>query len=163
MEVLTLTIWKTSTCPTLPIVRPNPPTFTWLDELVLEVVGQYVEPKRAVLAWRIVYADQWSRRCGCQGVPRGTVVRRLAHEPFGWRPKLLLVSVRRYSAGDSTSRSFMAASPVWLECASSAITVCATQLGRVVLQAGQHERGGLDGDHDDRRPRGRAPASRWDG
>ena len=79
---------------------PNLTTFTRLDELVLEVVGQYVEPKRAVLAWRIVDADQWCRRCGCQGVPRGTVVRRLAHEPFGWRPTILLVTVRRYRCGE---------------------------------------------------------------
>lgn len=38
----------------------------------------------------------WCRRCGCQGVARDTVVRRLAHEPCGWRPTILHVSVRRY-------------------------------------------------------------------
>jgi hypothetical protein len=27
---------------------------------------------------------------------RGTVLRLLAHEPFGWRPTTLLVTVRRY-------------------------------------------------------------------
>ena len=31
---------------------------------------------------------------------RDTVVRRLAHEPFGWRPTTLLVTVRRYRCGD---------------------------------------------------------------
>jgi transposase len=31
-----------------------------------------------------------------RGRPRGTVVRRLAHEPLGWRPTILLVTVRRY-------------------------------------------------------------------
>src|SRR5690606_23624750 len=31
-----------------------------------------------------------------RGVPRGTVARRLAHEPFGHRPTTLLVRVRRY-------------------------------------------------------------------
>lgn len=36
------------------------------------------------------------RRCGCQGVARDTVVRRLAHAPFGWRPTTLLVTVGRY-------------------------------------------------------------------
>jgi len=76
--------------------RPDLTTFTRLDELGLEVVGQYLEPKRAVLACRVVDPDQWCRRCGCEGTPRGTVVRRLAHEPFGWRPTLLLVTVRRY-------------------------------------------------------------------
>ena len=73
-------------------VRPDLTTFTRLDELGLEVVGQYLEPKRAVLACRVADPDQWCRRCGCEGTPRGTVVRRLAHEPFGWRPTLLLVT-----------------------------------------------------------------------
>jgi transposase len=36
------------------------------------------------------------RRCGCEGTPRDTVTRRLAHEPLGWRPTTLLVTVRRY-------------------------------------------------------------------
>ena len=31
-----------------------------------------------------------------RGQPRDTVTRRLAHEPFGWRPTVLLVTVRRY-------------------------------------------------------------------
>ena len=29
-------------------------------------------------------------------MPRDTLTRRLAHEPFGWRPTTLLVTVRRY-------------------------------------------------------------------
>ena len=80
--------------------RPNLTTFTRLDELGLEVVGQYLEPKRAVLACRVVEPDQWCRRCGCEGIPRGSVVRPLAHEPFGWRPTVLLVTVRRYRCGE---------------------------------------------------------------
>ena len=80
--------------------RPDLTTFARLDELGLEVVGQYLEPKRAVLACRVVDPDQWCRRCGCEGTPRGTVVRRLAHEPFGWRPTLLLVTVRRYRCAE---------------------------------------------------------------
>ncbi len=76
--------------------RPDLTTFTRLDELGLEVLGQHLEPRRAVLACRVVDDDRWCRRCGCHGVPRGTVVRRLAHEPFGWRPTTLLVTVRRY-------------------------------------------------------------------
>ena len=100
MEVLTLTIRKTSTCLTLPSRPPDLTTFTRLDELGLEVVGQQIEPKRAVLACRVVEPDQWCRRCGCEGTPRGTVVRRLAHEPFGWRPTILLVTVRRYRCGE---------------------------------------------------------------
>ncbi len=75
---------------------PDLTTFTRLGDLGLEVVGQRVELDRAVLACRVVEPDDWCRRCGCQGVPRDTVVRRLAHEPFGWRPTMLLVTVRRY-------------------------------------------------------------------
>ena len=75
-------------------------TFCRLDELGLRVTGQRLEPGRAVLACRVAESDDdaqdWCRRCGCQGVPRGSVVRRLAHEPLGWRPTTLEVVVRRY-------------------------------------------------------------------
>lgn len=40
--------------------------------------------------------DRWCRRCGCEGLVRDSVVRDLAHEPFGWRPTTLRVTVRRY-------------------------------------------------------------------
>jgi transposase len=76
--------------------RPDLTTFARLDELGLDVVGQRLEPDRAVLACRVVEPDEWCRRCGCQGSPRDTVVRRLAHESLGWRPTTLEVSVRRY-------------------------------------------------------------------
>jgi transposase len=76
--------------------RPDLTTFTGLDDLGLEVTGQRLEPDRAVLACRVVEPDDWCRRCGCQGIPRDTVTRSLAHEPFGWRPTTLLVTVRRY-------------------------------------------------------------------
>ena len=76
--------------------HPDLTTFARLDELGLDVVGQRLEPDRAVLACRVVEPDEWCRRCGCQGSPRDTVVRRLAHEPLGWRPTTLEVSVRRY-------------------------------------------------------------------
>ena len=75
---------------------PDLTTFCRLDELGLVVTGQRLEPDRAVLACRIVQEDRWCRRCGCEGVTRGSVVRRLAHEPFGWRPTTLAVTVRRY-------------------------------------------------------------------
>ena len=71
-------------------------TFCRLEELGLEVIGQRLDPDRAVLACRVVEPDQWCRRCGCEGAPRDTVQRRLAHEPFGWRPTTLLVTIRRY-------------------------------------------------------------------
>ena len=65
---------------------PDLTTFCRLDELGLEVIGQRLEPDRAVLACRVVEPDQWCRRCGCEGTPADTVIRRLAHEPLGWRP-----------------------------------------------------------------------------
>ena len=75
---------------------PDLTTFCRLDELGLVVTGQHLEPDRAVLACRVVDDDGWCRRCGCQGAPRDSVVRRLAHEPLGWRPTMLEVTVRRY-------------------------------------------------------------------
>ena len=82
--------------PDATFTRPDLTTFTRLDELGLEVTGQLVEPDRAVLACRVVEPDDWCKRCGCQGVARDTVTRRLAHAPFGWRPTTLLITVRRY-------------------------------------------------------------------
>ena len=75
---------------------PDLTVFCGLDELGLEAVGQRVEAGRALIACRIVDDDDWCHRCGCQGRPRDTVTRRLAHEPLGWRPTALVVTVRRY-------------------------------------------------------------------
>ena len=79
---------------------PDLTTFTGLDGLGLVAVGQHVEPDRAVLACRVVEPDDWCHRCGAQGTPRDSVTRRLAHEPFGWRPTVLLVTVRRYQCSE---------------------------------------------------------------
>ena len=49
-----------------------------------------------MLACRVIDDDRWCRRCGCEGAPRDSVVRELAHEPFGWRPTTLAVTIRRY-------------------------------------------------------------------
>jgi hypothetical protein len=66
---------------------PDLTTFCRLDELGLVVVGQRLEPDRAVLACRVLEADDgiegWCRRCGCVGRPRDTVTRELAHGPVG--------------------------------------------------------------------------------
>jgi transposase len=77
---------------------PDVTTFCHLDDLGLEVVGQRLEPGRAVLACRVRAAedDQWCRRCGSEGAPRDSVTRELAHIPFGWRPTRLVIVVRRY-------------------------------------------------------------------
>jgi transposase len=78
---------------------PDLTTFCRVDELGLEVTGQRLEPDRAVLACRLVDPDPWCRRCGCEGAARDTVTRRLAHEPLGWRPTALEITVRRYRCG----------------------------------------------------------------
>ncbi|WP_144589535.1 ISL3 family transposase, partial [Brevibacterium casei] len=82
--------------PDATFTSPDLTTFCRLDELGLAVTGQRLEPDRAVLSCRVVEPDDWCRRCGCQGVPRDTVTRELAHEPLGWRPTTLQVRVRRY-------------------------------------------------------------------
>jgi transposase len=87
--------------PDATFATPDVTTFCRLDELGLVVVGQHLQPDRAVLACRVAddaveEADRWCRRCGCEGRPRDTVTRRLAHEPVGWRPTTLLLSIRRY-------------------------------------------------------------------
>jgi transposase len=78
--------------------RPDLGAFCRLDELGLEVLGQRLEPDRAVLACRVEPGefDRWCHGCGAEGVPRDTVTRRLAHEPFGWRPTTLLVTIIRF-------------------------------------------------------------------
>ena len=76
--------------------RPDLSAFTRLDDLGLEVTGQCIEADHAVLACRITGEDRRCRRCGCQGEARDTVIRRLAHEPCGWRPTIVHVSVGRY-------------------------------------------------------------------
>lgn len=75
---------------------PDLTTFCRLDDLGLIVTGQRLEPDRAVLSCRVVDPDDWCQVCGCQGVARDTVVRRLAHLPLGWRPTTLVVRVGRY-------------------------------------------------------------------
>ena len=75
---------------------PDLTTFCRLDELGLVVTGQHLEPEGAVLACEVVVDDRWCRRCGCEGAIRDLVTRRLAHEPLGWRPTTLVVTVRRY-------------------------------------------------------------------
>jgi transposase len=75
---------------------PDLTVFCRLEELGLVVTGQRLDADRAVLACRVTDPDDWCHRCGCHGIPRGTVTRKLAHEPFGWRPTTLQVTVRRY-------------------------------------------------------------------
>ena len=96
MEVLDAHHLEDLDVPDATFTAPDLTTFARLDELGLEVTGQRLEPDRAVLACRVLEPDAWCRRCGCEGTPRDTVVRELAHEPLGWRPTTLAVTVRRY-------------------------------------------------------------------
>jgi transposase len=82
--------------PDATFARPDLTKFCRLDELGLRVVGQHLKPDRAVLACRVERPDQWCRRCGAEAAARDTVTRRLAHEPLGWRPTMLVVTIRRY-------------------------------------------------------------------
>jgi len=79
--------------PDATFARPDLTTFCRLEEHGLEAIGQRLEPGRAGLACRIVKPYHWCRRRGY--VARDTVIRRLAHEPLGWRPTTLEVTVRR--------------------------------------------------------------------
>jgi transposase len=72
-------------------------SFCRLDGLGLVVTGQHLEADRAELACRVVAADGWCRRCGAAGEVHDYVTRRLAHEPFGWRPTVLVITLRRYA------------------------------------------------------------------
>lgn len=96
MAVPTTATWTNSACPTVPFARSDLTTLTRPDEHGLRVTGQRLEPDRAVLACKIAAEDPWCRRCGAQGVPRGSVVRQLAHQPSGWRLTILRLRVRRY-------------------------------------------------------------------
>ena len=75
---------------------PDLTTFARLDALGLRVTGQFLEPDRAVLACRVLDRDPTCGRCGQLGRLRDSTTRRLAHEPFGWRPTILLVTVCRF-------------------------------------------------------------------
>jgi transposase len=100
MEVPTLTIQEDLDVLDATFATPDLTTFCRLDELGLVVVGQKLEPDRALLACRVADdptgLDRWCRECGCEGRARDTVTRRLAHEPLGWRPTTLVLTIRRY-------------------------------------------------------------------
>lgn len=96
MGVLKLPIQEDLDVPDATFTCPDLTTFCRLDELGLVVTGQRLERDRALLECRVIEPDDWCHRCGCQGSPRDTVVRRLAHLPLGWRPTTLVLRVRRY-------------------------------------------------------------------
>jgi len=71
-------------------------TFTRLDGLGLTAIGQNITDAKAEILCEVTTPDPWCRSCGCQGSPRDTVIRRIAHAPFGWRPTVLVIKHRRY-------------------------------------------------------------------
>ncbi len=81
---------------------PDLDSLCLLDRLGLTATGQLGAEDHTVLRCRVkepsdpVDRDCWCHKCGMLGVPRDTVVRRLAHVPVGWRPTILHVTVRRY-------------------------------------------------------------------
>ena len=79
--------------------RPDLTTFLGLEALGLTAVGQFLTAERAVIECRmpIGLEDPFCKVCGAQGVARGTVARRLAHVPVGWRPTEPVVRVRRFA------------------------------------------------------------------
>ena len=81
---------------------PDIDSFCLVDQLGLTITGQRLEERQAVLECRVLHHDPWCRECGAEGVSIGTVVRRLAHVPLGWRPTTLFIRVRRYRCADCT-------------------------------------------------------------
>ncbi len=82
---------------------PDLTVFCRLDELGLVATGVRLEADRAVLACRVAGEtprERWCRSCGGRGEVRDSVTRQLAHEPFGWRPTTLVVTLRRYACAD---------------------------------------------------------------
>ena len=75
---------------------PDLDAFCLLDGLGLTAVGQLVTASHGLLECRAEDSDNFCHSCDAEGVPRGTVLRRLAHLPMGWRPTILRVRVRRY-------------------------------------------------------------------
>ncbi|PXA78651.1 ISL3 family transposase, partial [Auritidibacter sp. NML120636] len=75
---------------------PDLTTFCRLDSLDLTCIGRHITGHKAILECQPNTADDWCRRCGGHGIVRDTVVRRLAHEPFGHRPTTLHIRLRRY-------------------------------------------------------------------
>lgn len=74
----------------------NLTTFANLDGLGLTAIGQHLAPTKAEILCEVTNPDPYCQTCGTPGTPRDTVTRRLAHEPFGWRPTVLVIKHRRY-------------------------------------------------------------------
>jgi len=67
-----------------------------LERLGLTVTAQRVEPDHTVLRCRPTTAPAPCLGCGERGVRHDSVLRRLAHVPYGWKPTILEIVVPRY-------------------------------------------------------------------
>ncbi|MGP5391932.1 ISL3-like element ISAar19 family transposase, partial [Glutamicibacter arilaitensis] len=76
--------------------EPDLTTFTGLDGLGLTAIGQHLSAAKAEILCHVTNPIPWCQTCGAAGIPRDTVTRRLAHEPLGWRPTVLVIKHRRY-------------------------------------------------------------------
>ena len=74
-------------------------TFCRLDRLGLSVTAQRVEPDHTVLRCRPTTPPSPCPGCAGPGVRHDTVLRRLAHVPFGWKPTILEVVVLATGVG----------------------------------------------------------------
>ncbi|GAB47720.1 putative transposase [Mobilicoccus pelagius NBRC 104925] len=63
---------------------PDVTTFTGLDALGLQAVGQCLQPDRAVLACTVIAEDRWC--CGSEGRVRDTIMRGTGPRPAGMGP-----------------------------------------------------------------------------
>lgn len=75
---------------------PDLTTFTGLNQLGLTATGLQLSDQRAVILCEVATPDPWCKNCGTRGTPRDTVVRRISHVPFAWRPTILVIRHRRY-------------------------------------------------------------------
>lgn len=76
---------------------PDLSSFCQLDSLGLIATGQHLTARNAVIECRFTKPPEPCPSCGAYGTSRGTVIRRLAHAPYGHRPTTLLLRVRRWS------------------------------------------------------------------
>lgn len=75
-------------------------TFCRVDRLGLSVCQQIINADHSVLVCVPTTPATGCPSCGGPGLRHDTVVRRLAHVPFGWKPTILQVRVPRYRCPD---------------------------------------------------------------
>ena len=100
--------------------------FCRLDRLGLSVVAQRVEPGYTMLSCVPTTAPTPCPVCGHSGRRHDTVIRRVAHVPFGWKPTILEVRAPRYRCrpcGQIWRHNLQAAAPSRSKLSRDAITL----------------------------------------